>query len=570
MAVTIGLLTVLFKHGRFLDFPRARPVLWLIVILLYPLLSVLPQGIVHRTFVFHRYGELFGKGWAIIIASGLVFCYAHIFLLNLVAILLTLGGGIIFAHTYMRSRSLWFSSMEHALYGDFIFTIGLGYYIYSGTAQLGRQSRMFTAKFRILRVFFPKTFSILLVAFLLIMPKTCLALLPGEILVIANRNFPQSSELARYYMEKRGIPGQNLILVGTTKDECCSREEYDKEIALPIRAYLQDLDERGLHIRCLLTIHGVPLTVSEPQLRDEEAKALEKFKNLARKLESQLKGGGNKLEDFLKNLRSQYDETQKEIAALSKADQMAAVDSELALVQKTGYPLSGWIPSPFFIGFRGKKIKDMPESALLVSRLDGPTVQIVKRVIDDSLLAEKKGLKGKAYFDARWPDPGKGDLTGYAFYDASLHKAAAIVRASKLMETILDEKESLFQPGECGDAALYCGWYSLGKYIDAFKWVPGSVGFHIASQECATLRQPGSTVWCKMMLEKGIAATVGPVGEPYVEAFPVPEVFFGLLLEGKATLVECFALSSPYLSWRMVLIGDPLYCPFRTARLELP
>jgi hypothetical protein len=71
-----------------------------------------------------------------------------------------------------------------------------------------------------------------------------------------------------------------------------------------------------------------------------------------------------------------------------------------------------------------------------------------------------------------------------------------------------------------------------------------------------------------MMLEKGVAATIGPVGEPYVEAFPVPELFFGLLLEGKATLAECFALSSPFLSWRMVLIGDPLYRPFRAAHLN--
>ena len=432
------------------------------------------------------------------------------------------------------------------------------------------EPRMFITEFRILRIFLPKAFSILLMAFLLILPKTCLALLPSEILVIANRNFPQSSELAHYYMKKRGIQEQNLILLSTTKDERCSREEYDQKIALPIRMYLQELDAKGLHIRCLLTIHGVPLTVYEPQLRDEEVKELEKLKDLARKLEPQSKGGENKLGEFLDDLRSQYDETQKAISALSKADQMAAVDSELALVQKTDYPLSGWIPSPFFIGFRGKKIKNMPESALLFSRLDGPTVQIVKRVIDDSLLAEKKGLKGKAYFDARWPDPGKSDLKGYAYYDASLHKAAAIVRASKLMETVLDEKESLFQPGECDDAAIYCGWYSLGKYIDAFKWVPGSVGFHIASQECETLRQPGSTVWCKMMLEKGVAATVGPVGEPYVESFPVPEVFFGLLLEGKATLAECFALSSPFLSWRMVLIGDPLYNPFRAAHPKKP
>jgi membrane protease YdiL (CAAX protease family) len=64
-----------------------------------------------------------------------VFCYAHIFYLNPVAVLLTLVGGILFAHTYLKSGSLWVSSMEHALYGNFAFTIGLGYYIYSGVLR---------------------------------------------------------------------------------------------------------------------------------------------------------------------------------------------------------------------------------------------------------------------------------------------------------------------------------------------------------------------------------------------------------------------------------------------------
>ena len=125
--------------------------------------------------------------------------------------------------------------------------------------------------------------------------------------------------------------------------------------------------------------------------------------------------------------------------------------------------------------------------------------------------------------------------------------------------------EKLFQPGDCPDAALYCGWYSLGKYVDAFTWRKGAVAYHIASSECATLKQKGSQVWCKRMLEEGAAAVIGPVDEPYVQAFPVPEVFFGLLVEGSLTLAECYAAGTPWLSWRMVLIGDPLYRPFVNA-----
>jgi len=133
IAVLLGVFTLLHDRGRFLSFPRFRPLFWSIVMLLYPLLSAVPQGIIYRAFVFSRYKCLFGEGWAMIAASALVFSFAHIIFLNPVAILLTLGGGLLFAHTYLKSASLWFSSLEHALYGDFIFTIGLGYYIYHGS-----------------------------------------------------------------------------------------------------------------------------------------------------------------------------------------------------------------------------------------------------------------------------------------------------------------------------------------------------------------------------------------------------------------------------------------------------
>ncbi len=52
------------------------------------------------------------------------------------------------------------------------------------------------------------------------------------------------------------------------------------------------------------------------------------------------------------------------------------------------------------------------------------------------------------------------------------------------------------------------------------------------------------------MLEDGAAATIGPVAEPYVQGFPLPEIFFGMLLDGYYTLSESYILSLPYLSCR--------------------
>ena len=53
------------------------------------------------------------------------------------------------------------------------------------------------------------------------------------------------------------------------------------------------------------------------------------------------------------------------------------------------------------------------------------------------------------------------------------------------------------------------------------------------------LRKPG---WCKNALERGITVTLGPTGEPYVDAFPLPNEFFALLLTGRYTLAEAYAL----------------------------
>jgi uncharacterized protein (TIGR03790 family) len=128
---------------------------------------------------------------------------------------------------------------------------------------------------------------------------------------------------------------------------------------------------------------------------------------------------------------------------------------------------------------------------------------------------------------------------------------------------VLDLRPGLFLRGSCPQAALYCGWYSLRKYVPSCTWQRGAVAYHVASGEATTLRKPGSQVWCKRMLEEGVAATLGPVAEPYLTAFPLPDDFFPLLMTGKLSLLEVYFRTIPHLSWQMVLIGDPLYKPFQ-------
>ena len=404
---------------------------------------------------------------------------------------------------------------------------------------------------------------------LCLFPNFCNALEPEEILVIANKNYPKSIDTAKYYMSKRKISADNLVEVRVTDKETCSRIDYQAKVATPVRRYLEKKGS-GLHIRCLVLMYGIPLKVAPPEIKPEEKLEVRALKKRKFALKKQLQNIGEEKKKIRDDIKKELNGVNKKIRKLGKEDQRASLDSEIALVLEKDYPLSKWTPNPYFLGFRDKTLPIKKEHVLMVSRLDGPDAKTVKRIIDDSIKAEEKGLTGIAYFDARWPDPGRKKLSAYALYDRSIHLAAELVKKSRRLPVVLDEKQDMFKPGACPDAALYCGWYSLANYVDAFKWKAGSIGYHIASSECSTLKRKNSNVWCKKMLEKGVAATIGPVSEPYVNAFPLPEIFFGFLVDGALTLAECYIISIPYLSWKMVLVGDPLYRPFKVVRAVVP
>ena len=386
------------------------------------------------------------------------------------------------------------------------------------------------------------------------------ALTADQLLIVTNKMVPESDQLAGYYIKRRSVPANNLVCLDTAVEEDISRQDYEKDIAGPLRDFLAKNDPEGKRFRCIVLMYGIPLRVGPPVPTEEERRQIRELEKRRSDLEARIKAS-EKDQAALKVLREQQAVLHNQTAGMSKLFLGTSVDSEIALVMENRHSQQ-WLPNKYFVGFRGKAIKDMPQKVLLVSRLDGPSDTTVRRIIDDSIEIERVGLSGKAYFDARWPEKDDKDQSYYRFYDRLIHRAARIVKDSGKMAVVLDEQERLFQPGEAPDAALYCGWYSLGKYVDAFTWAKGAVGFHVASAECTTLRNRISTVWCRSMLEKGVDATLGPVAEPYLQSFPFPDVFFGCLIDGRATLAECYAAANPFWSWRMVLVGDPLYRPF--------
>jgi len=241
----------------------------------------------------------------------------------------------------------------------------------------------------------------------------------------------------------------------------------------------------------------------------------------------------------------------------------ASVDSELTLVLAANYQFSRWLLNPFLATHDNLPgIEMIRRKIIMVGRLDAPSPVMAKRMVDDAVETENTGLTGTFYIDARGlNDANKKD--SYQRYDEHLRNLYKIVKSKSSLPVVIDDNPKLFPEKSCPDAALYVGWYSLAKYVDSFEWEKGAVGFHIASSEASTLKQQHSQVWCKRLVEEGVAATLGPVNEPYLSAFPLPDVFFPLLMEGKLTLLEVYFKSIPHISWRMILIGDPLYTPFK-------
>lgn len=103
-----------------------KPLKWLAILFVYSFLSVYPQELIYRTFFFQRYQSLFKSEALFIIINAALFSLAHVFFKSTLVMLLTFVGGILFALTYKKTKSTLLVSIEHAIYGCWLFTVGMG------------------------------------------------------------------------------------------------------------------------------------------------------------------------------------------------------------------------------------------------------------------------------------------------------------------------------------------------------------------------------------------------------------------------------------------------------------
>jgi uncharacterized protein (TIGR03790 family) len=363
-----------------------------------------------------------------------------------------------------------------------------------------------------------------------LLPVWAAAPLPDSVAVLYNSALPESKQLAEIYREARGIPKDHLIGLDLSKAADISREEFEQTLLKPLRNqfefrawWVRRLEAGGVKlpvenkIRVLVVMRGVPLRIQptpKPPARPDAP-------------------------------------APDPIAGRDEA----SVDSELAMFGAEGLPKDGVLANKFH-----QSVKTITEAQLpfliLTARIDGPSLATCERMIRDAVEAEKTGLWGRSYVDIANKFP-QGDQW-----------LEEIVKANGAagLPTVVDRfNETLPKNYPMTDAALYHGWYDgnvSGPFLNpGFCFRKGAVAMHLHSFSAEQLTDSNKN-WSAPLLERGAAVTIGNVYEPYLHLTHDFSILHQRLLAGYSWVEACW-MAMPVTSWQGVVLGDPLYRPFR-------
>ncbi len=355
---------------------------------------------------------------------------------------------------------------------------------------------------------------------------------PDQVAIVYRAESKESEALAVSYARARNIPSVNLIALNLPDDGTITRSIYESRIRNPLRDHFdreiwwnRAADSAGTQvpvrnkIRVLLLMKGVPYRIKREQApKDENGK-------------------------IVRPPRGKEDE--------------ASVDSELVYLGVSKYEVEGPLNNLYYQKEKG--IADPSLTPILFTcRIDGPSYEICQRIIDDSIAAEETGLWGMCYLDHAV----KGK--NYEIGDEWLRKIARLNREAGI-PTVVDRFRDTYPTNyPMTDAALYYGWYAAnanGPFLNSrFRFKKGAFAVHLHSFSGTDIYNPKKR-WIGPILNKGAAATVGNVWEPYLTGTHNFDILQDRLLKGYS-LVEAAHMAMPVHSWQSIVIGDPLYRPF--------
>ncbi|HTR43724.1 MAG TPA: TIGR03790 family protein [Pseudomonadales bacterium] len=374
-----------------------------------------------------------------------------------------------------------------------------------------------------------------------------------EVVVVYNRNMPESKAVADYYARMRDVPPKQIYGFDLPTTEIISRDDFHHLLQVPLA---QKLESNGLWKFAKTTF----------QLKKDGA-----TQTIRRVVSSKIRyavlcyGVPLKISD---NWAIHQSETQEPGAPTLFQDNGASVDSELAWLPllenkvRLSGPLTSWVYTTTNV------VQLNPTNGILmVARLDGPSADIAMGLVKKSIEAEQNGLWGRTYFDTRTITD-----TLYKLGDEWILGSAVLSRELGYDVTVDTNAATFPADFPMSQIAIYAGWYTGdadGPFAQpVVEFMPGAFAYHLHSYSAATLRSTTKS-WCGPLLAKGATCTMGCVDEPSIQFTPNVAIFLARWAFDRFTFGEAAWAAQPALSWQTTVIGDPLYRPFGKEPAEL-
>jgi uncharacterized protein (TIGR03790 family) len=341
-----------------------------------------------------------------------------------------------------------------------------------------------------------------------------------QVVILVNENVPESVSIGEYYASRRSIRKENICRIRTTPNELCEWAELRKDILDPLKKFLEDKPD----VLYIVPTFGVPVKTKEENPADDGKD-----------------GPGGP------------------ISAMVTGRDYGCVDREIELL-RIKHEIEGWIESKVF---RVERRLTREDEIYIVSRLDGPSAEAARGLVDLALYGEAYGIEGRALLDTR----GMGAGDGLPAVDADMKEIAPIFERAGL-EFDHDDKPEVVDLATRASAGHYWGWYTGNIAVSKADWRfrPGAVGAHLHSFSGTQLRRSNQT-WTGPLVHHGITGTCGTVYEPLAPGFPFGRIFFDRFLDGY-TFGESMTIATMYTSWMAVYVGDPLYAPYAAGMKE--
>ncbi len=325
-----------------------------------------------------------------------------------------------------------------------------------------------------------------------------------RVLVVINKKSDESRLIGEYYIYRRKIPQSNVLLLDLPVTDNIEWNPYLDLLESRVKKKIEGLSHR---IDFIVLCKGVPIRL--------------------------------------------------------RSDGGYSVDGHLAAMNLAFEPIAKPEPeqikrclNPYFN--KAEPFTSAKYGFYLVTRLDGYTVDHVKRLIDQSVNGRPN--QGPFLLDQ---DPTKTE-GGYKMMHDSLVRAAKVLQ-QKGFEVNSDETPVFV--GSSWPVAGYASWGSNDKKFNAdvyrgLRFLPGAIAETFVSTSARTFQvvSSGQSV-ISDLVAGGVTGVKGYVSEPYTFALAYPDILFDRYTGG-FNLAESFYMASMVLKWKDIVVGDPLCSPY--------